>query len=303
MKQKTSSDVDKVEQNFKEVPLFPQCLLPSIDGIQLETLQKEDQTITFVLTLTTPTAVCPLCHQQASRVHSRYVRKVADLPWAGVRTRLHLNIRRFFCDNRACTRRVFAERLGAELSAYARRTTRLVEALRNIAFTGGGESGARLAHAQGMPASPRTLLRLLQAHLVPQLPPSRVVGIDEWAWKKGRTYGTILVDLEQKRPVDLLPDREVKSVASWFRAHPEVEIIARDRSGLYAEAALQGAPSAVQVADRFHIVHNLVEALERFFLHKRTVLKAVHTQQQEAETPAGSLPLEVDGRQTFQPLC
>jgi transposase len=160
---------------------------------------------------------------------------VADLPWAGVRTRLHLNVRRFFCDNRDCTRTVFAERLGAALPASARRTTRLVEALRNIAFTGGGESGARLAHAQGMPASPRPLLRLLQAHLVPQLPPSRVVGIDEWAWKKGRTYGTILVDLEQKRPVDLLPDREVKSVASWFRAHPEVEIIARDRSGLYAE--------------------------------------------------------------------
>lgn len=129
------------------------------------------------------------------------------------------------------------------------------------------------------------------------------MGIDEWAWKKGRTYGTILVDLEQKRPVDLLPDREVNSVASWFRAHPEVEIIARDRSGLYAEAALQGAPSAVQVADRFHIVHNLVEALERFFLHKRIVLKAVHTQQQEDETPVGSLPLEVDGRQTFQPRC
>ena len=158
----------------------------------------------------------PSVISKASRVHSRYVRQVADLPWAGVRTRLHLNVRRFFCDNRACTRRVFAERLGAELSAYARRTTRLVEALRNIAFTGGGESGARLAHAQGMPAKPRTLLRLLQADLVPQLPPSRVVGIDEWAWKKGRTYGTILVDLEQKRPVDLLPDREVKSVAAWF---------------------------------------------------------------------------------------
>src|SRR5260370_4837481 len=107
MKQKTSSDVDKVEQNFKEVPLFPQCLLPSIDGIQLETLQKEDQTITFVLTITTPTAVCPLCHQQASRVHSRYVRQVADLPWAGLRTLLHLNVHRFFSHNTALPRRLF----------------------------------------------------------------------------------------------------------------------------------------------------------------------------------------------------
>src|SRR5438128_11402217 len=111
MKQKTSSDVDKVEQNFKEVPLFPQCLLPSIDGIQLETLQKEDQTITFVLTLTTPTAVCTLCHQQASRVHSRYVRTAPDLPCAGVRTRLQLNVRRFSSDNRACTRSVLAARI------------------------------------------------------------------------------------------------------------------------------------------------------------------------------------------------
>ena len=196
---------------------------------------------------------------------------------------MHIRVRRFFCDNTSCLRRIYAERLGDAFVAFARRTCRMTQALCTIAFAVGGEGGARLAHAQAMPVSSRTLLRLLHASPSPRPLTARVVGIDEWAWKKGRSYGTILVDLERKLPLDLLADRDAKSVASWLQAHQGVEIIARDRSGLFAEAASKGAPQAIQVVDRFHLVKNLVEAVERFFLHKRTVLKAVHEKQDEED--------------------
>ncbi len=223
------------------------------------------------------------------------MRTVADLPWAGVSVQLHLYVRRFFCDNTTCSRRIFAERLGESLPAYARRTSRLAEALCALAFAAGGEGGTRLAHAQAMGASPRTLLRLLHSSSLPGIAPPRILGIDEWAWKKGRTYGTIFVDLERKCPVDLLPDRDADSVAAWLKLHPGVEIIVRGRSGLFADGALRGAPLATQVVDRYHLVQNLIEALERFFLHKRAVLKAVHKQQQakveQANAALRSLPV------------
>jgi transposase len=240
----------------------------------------------------------PLCHQQASRVHSRYVRTVADLPWAGFRVHLQITIRRFFCDTTTCPRRIFAERLGEALPAFARRTNRLTQALCGLAFVAGAEGGARQAHAQAMPVSPRTLLRLLEASLLPATSPPRVVGIDEWAWKKGRSYGTILIDLERKQPVDLLPDRDADSVAAWFQKQASVEIIVRDRSGLFADGALRGAPKATQVIDRYHLVKNLVEALERFFLQKRAVLKTLqeqqHTAHQQEAATLRPLPL-MDG--------
>lgn len=224
------------------------------------------------------------------RVHSRYVRTVTDLPWAGIRVRLQITVRRFFCDNAICSRHIFAERLGEALPAFARRTTRLTKALCTIAFTAGGEGGARLAQAQAMPASPRTLLRLLESSLLPATSPPRVVGLDEWAWKKGRSYGTIFVDLERKQPVDLLPDRDAAHVAAWLKKRSSVEIIVRDRSGLFADGASRGAPKAIQVVDRYHVIKNLVEALERFFLRKRSLLKALHEQQQEHAT-SRPLPL------------
>jgi hypothetical protein len=140
------------------------------------------------------------------------------------------------------------------LPAYARRTSRLMEALCSIAFAAGGEGGARLAYAQGLPASPRTLLRLLHAYPLPEAPPARVVGIDEWAWKKRKSYGTILVDLERKHPIDLLSDRNADRVKTWFEQHPGVEIIVRDRSGLFADGARRGEPAAMQVVDRYHLI-------------------------------------------------
>jgi len=166
--------------------LFPKDLFPSIDGLHLEALHIDTQSITAVLAVATAKAACPLCGEPAMRVHSRYIRTATDLPWAGIRVHLQITVRRFFCDNATCSWRIFAERLGEALPAFARRTNRLAKALCAIAFAAGGEGGARLAHAQAMPVSPRSLLRLLESSFLPATSPPRVVGIDEWGATRRR---------------------------------------------------------------------------------------------------------------------
>ena len=217
---------------------------------------------------TTAKAICPRCYTPAQRVHSRYRRRTSDLPWQGVAVRVELLVRRFFCAVPACSQRIFCERLPL-VAPHAHRTVRLNHTLQRISLALGGEGGARLACELVLPTSPDTLLRRIR-----QLPPRRsatprVVGIDDWAKRKGRSYGTILVDLEQRVPIELLPDREEATVRYWFEAHPEVGIISRDRAPQYAEAARVGAPQAVQIVDRWHVLKNLGEAVQRVLTRQR----------------------------------
>lgn len=205
---------------------------------------------------------CPSCGRASRRVHSRYKRQIADLPWEGIPVRIELRVRRFFCVADHCSQRIFTERLPNTVGRHSRRTCRLTQALDRITLGLGGSAGARLAQQLGIMADGSTLLRGLRQRTSPIPSRSlRVVGIDDWAWRKGQRYGTIFCDLEQGKVIDLLPDRSADSTAAWLRAHPGIEIVSRDRASLYAEAATRATPNAVQVADRWHLLRNLSEAL------------------------------------------
>jgi transposase len=214
-------------------------------------------------------------------------------------------VRKFVCRNPSCTRRIFTERLPDLAATYARKTQRLVTILQAIGIALGGEAGAGLAARLRLPTSPATLLRLVRAATVFHTPTLQVVGLDEWAWRRGHRYGTILVDLVTHRVVDLLPDRSAANVAAWLAQHPAITAVCRDRSPLYADGIRRGAPKAVQVVDRFHLVDNLRAAVEAFLRNQRGALQAAAVRTAQALTPPGSpvpvTPMYPGRRQRLQP--
>lgn len=208
------------------------------------------------------TSCCPACGCASRRVHSHYTRRLSDLPWYGRIVEIRLQSRRFRCGDAQCAQQIFTERLPNIVRPKARRTMRLGESQLAIGFAVGGAPGSRLSHKLAMPISGDTLLRMIRAAEFEPAKPLRVVGIDDWAWRKGQRYGTIVCDLERNRIIDLLPNREANTVANWLNRHPGIEIIARDRARFYAEGATRGAPQARQVADRWHLLRNLGDALQ-----------------------------------------
>jgi transposase len=242
--------------------------------------------IVATLEATAPRATCPVCGTWSEAIHSLYQRTIADLPWGQQKVCLHLRVRKFFCRQPTCSRRVFTERLPAVVAPYQRRTRRLTEVVRLLAFALGGEPGARIVKRLGMATSPATLLRLIRRTPAVTAPTPRVLGVDDWAFRKGHRYGTILVDLEQHRIIEVLPARNAAPLVDWLQANPGVTIFSRDRAAAYAEAASKGAPQAVQVADRWHLLQNLVEALERCLVRYGSALKAA----METATPAVGPP-------------
>ena len=198
--------------------MLPLELLGAPEGSRLVRACLDVEQLTVHLAITAPTAACPVCGSDARRVRSRYTRRLDDLPCLGRRVRLQVAVRRFVCPQSDCPRRIFAERLPGFAAPRARTTDRLRQTQADIGSSLGGEAGSRLAARMGMTTSPDTLLRRVKRLKDEPAGPPRVVGIDDWAWRKGKRYGTIVVDLERSDIIDLLPDRDADTVATWLKA-------------------------------------------------------------------------------------
>jgi transposase len=265
-------------------------LLPPDDQLTFQSLIIEEPHLILVAAMLSNSSTCPDCRAPTQRIHGRYPRTLADLPWATAPIELRVIVRRFRCCTCTCRRQTFAERLPSVAPRYARTTTRLATTQANTGLALGGAAGARHLARHGLPGSRNTLLRRVRRVSLPEGPEPEIIGLDDWAWRKGNRYGTIIVDLQQGCPLDLLEDRAAETVATWLQAHPDVKIVARDRAEAYAAGIRQGAPEATQVADRFHLLKNLAVALQEVFsAHHRELDRLDHVSHHESPTQDDNL--------------
>jgi transposase len=229
-------------------------------GLRTEHLLVASHSVTISVAPEADSALCPACGGRSERVHSRYARAVSDLPWHGVPVVFRVRVRRFFCGAPSCERRIFRERL-PDVAARARKTNRLEEALLAIVLELGLLVGRDALLARAKRSAPSDAREV------------RVLGVDDFAFRRGARYGTVLVDLERHKVVDLLPECSQESLIDWLEQHPEVETATRDRSNIYHEALAKDAPHATQIADLWHLLHNLALTLEEFLLQKQNALR------------------------------
>ena len=278
-----------------------QSVLPNPRLLVLEFIeQSEDRFLLSARVEQVPS--CPECGRVSESRHSSYVRRLQDLPWQGLSVQIHLRVRRFRCRNCNCPRKVFTERVEG-IPSYLRHTSRLAEIVRVVGYVAGGLPGSRLLARLAILTSDDTVLRRVK------LPSSticsdsgnsvEVLGVDDWAWRKGHSYGTILVDLEQHQVSDILPDRSVESFEAWLKQQPRIRVISRDRGGIYAEGARLGSPAARQVADRFHLFLNLSAAIEGALEERSRQMQLAVPAPPQAEA-AGSLEVQKTRQQALQ---
>ena len=246
--------------------------LPLPEGMFIEQIEQTDTTLTVTALSTKAQASCPDCGHASESVHCQYQRTVYDVPCGGRRVVLRLRVRKFFCRDPNCLRKVFTERLPNLVRPWGRSSDRLVESLKAIGLSASAEVSERLTPQLAMPVKASTLLAYLRT--IPDPPRTAVIslGIDDFALRRGDIYGTILINAETGKPLDLLADRTTAAVSPWLASHPEIQVVSRDRADGYAEAISQVLPHATQVADRYHLVQNLRDHLQQFLDRKRTCL-------------------------------
>ena len=263
--------------------LRPSAFVPA--GFHVENAIHDGAITIITVRPTSKSSRCPTCTADAERIHSRYLRRLADLPLAGRQVRLVVIARRFRCDAASCRRAIFTERFSADILApRARRTARLDCLVHHLGLAVGGRPAANFARRLMLPVSNDTLLRAIRRRGRPSFPAPTVVGIDDWAWKRNQRYGTIICDLERRRPIRLLPDREPATAQAWLAAQPQITIVARDRGGAYSLAAAKALPQATQVADRWHLMENAGHAF----------LDAVRKSMRQIRSAIGAATVDAD---------